>query len=67
LGVVFLGRWQRNAGAHRAGTNRRRAELLIVAVIVLDVMLLFWKSARVVSPGRDEYSCRVATEFDDTV
>jgi hypothetical protein len=58
LGVVFLGRWQRNAGAHRAGTNRRRAELLIVAVIVLDVMLLFWKSARVVSPGA--MSTRVA-------
>jgi hypothetical protein len=44
LGVVFLGRWQRDAGR-----SRRRAELMIVAVIVLDVMLLFWKSARVVS------------------
>jgi hypothetical protein len=45
LGVVFLARWQREAG-----TRRRRAELMIVGVIVLDVLVLFWKSARVVSP-----------------
>jgi hypothetical protein len=45
LGAVFLGRWQRDAG-----TGRRRAELLIVAVIVLDVLASFWKSARVISP-----------------
>jgi hypothetical protein len=45
LGAVFLARWQRDAGM-----KRRRAELMIVAVIVLDVLVLFWKSARVVSP-----------------
>jgi hypothetical protein len=53
LGVVFLARWQREAG-----TRRRRAELMIVGVIVLDVLILFWKSARVVSP--QAMSTRVA-------
>jgi hypothetical protein len=43
--VVFLGRWLRSRGP-----ERRRAQTILLAVVVLDVLLLSWKSAWVVTP-----------------